>query len=128
MKTDQRLANTGVKRRQASAQTRLVEIIENQGKETVRSIKLLSLVKEQKVAAVGNIAENNWSTSSYGINRLRQTNGFWLMLLQAFLKLAERAFLRRPNNHHLIAPQLHIHTTISAMIAWQMMIWVTMIL
>ena len=57
MKVDQRPANTSIKCRQSSSQTRLVEITENQGKEIVRSIKLLSLVEEQKVATVGNIAE-----------------------------------------------------------------------
>ena len=29
------------------------------------------------------------------------------MLLLAFLKPSERAFLKGPNNHHLVAPQLH---------------------
>ena len=57
MKADQVSANIDVKRRQSSSQTRLVEIIENQGKEIMRSMKLLSLVEEQNIAVVGNIVE-----------------------------------------------------------------------
>jgi hypothetical protein len=56
MKADPRPPNTGIKRRQSSSQTRLVEITESQGKEIVNTMRNLSEVEVQKVAAADIIA------------------------------------------------------------------------
>jgi hypothetical protein len=56
MKPDPHPANTGIKRRHSSSQTRLVEITETQGKEIVSSMRTLSEVEVQKVTAAEVIA------------------------------------------------------------------------
>jgi hypothetical protein len=57
LKPDPRPANTAVKRRQSSAQTKMLEVTEAQGKEILDSMRKLYAVEDQKVTAASAIVE-----------------------------------------------------------------------
>jgi hypothetical protein len=57
MSTDPRPPNTAVKRRHSSSHSKMLEVIESQGKEIVSTMKKLGDMEDKKVAAAGDIAQ-----------------------------------------------------------------------
>jgi hypothetical protein len=97
MSADPRPMNTAVRRRHSSSQTKMVEISQTQGKETVSNMQKLSNMEERKVLTIGKIADkqlqyfkirdSETAVTQHGL--VQAMNGLSVAIVQAYAKWSQ---------------------------------------